>query len=182
MKPSPTTFVLVLALTAGAPANALADCGAAADRNPGSPGASPTAANSATLCLLNVERGRYQKKRLRSNDKLALAADGHARDMVQNHYFSHDAPSGQNFVERIKATHYIPRGSSWALGENLAWGEQSRATPRQIVGAWMASPPHRANILTADFGEIGIAVVPGGPVPGVSNAATYATEFGTVHR
>jgi uncharacterized protein YkwD len=102
--------------------------------------------------------------------------------MVQNHYFSHDAPSGQSFVERIKATHYIPPGSTWSLGENLAWGESSLATPRQIVGAWMASPPHRANILTAGFRDIGIAVVPGAPVPGKSDGATYATEFGAVRR
>jgi uncharacterized protein YkwD len=182
MKPSLTTFLLVLAVSTLSPASALANCGAAADRDPGGPGASPTAASSATLCLLNVERRRYHKKRLRPNDKLALAADRHARDMVQNHYFSHDAPSGQDFVERIKATHYIPPGSSWSLGENLAWGESSMATPRQIVGAWMASPPHRANILTAAFREIGIAVVPGAPVAGAIDAATYATEFGVVHR
>ena len=182
MKPSLTTFLLVLAVTALTPASALADCGAAADRDPGSPGASPMAASSATLCLLNVERTRNHKKRLRPNDKLALAADTHARDMVRNHYFSHDAPSGQSFVERIRATHYIPPGSTWSLGENLAWGESSLATPRQIVGAWMASPPHRANILTAGFRDIGIAVVPGAPVPGKSDGATYATEFGAVRR
>jgi uncharacterized protein YkwD len=182
MKPSLTTFLVVLTVTALAPASALADCGAAADRDPASPGASPKAASSATLCLLNVERGRYNQKRLRANDKLALAADGHARDMVQNHYFSHDAPSGQSFVERIKATHYLRPGSAWSLGENLAWGEGPRATPRQIVGAWMASPPHRANILTAGFRDIGIAVVPGAPVAAITDAATYATEFGAVRR
>jgi uncharacterized protein YkwD len=179
MKPTLATFLVVLAL---APASALANCGDAADRDPGRPGASPMAATQATLCLLNAERRRYHERRLRPNDKLALAADRHARDMVQNHYFSHDAPSGKNFVERIRATHYLPPGSSWSLGENLAWGESSRATPRQIVGAWMASPPHRTNVLTARFREIGIAVVPGAPVTGISDAATYATEFGVVHR
>jgi uncharacterized protein YkwD len=182
MKPSVTTSLLVLAVAALVPASALANCGAAADRDPGRPGASPEAARSATLCLLNVERLRNQERRLRSNHKLAIAADRHARDMVQNQYFSHDAPSGQSFVERIKATQYIPPGSTWSLGENLAWGESSLATPRQIVGAWMASPPHRANILTARFREIGVAVVPGAPVAGISDAATYATEFGVVHR
>jgi uncharacterized protein YkwD len=182
MKHALTTSLFLLAVAALAPASALANCGAAADRDPGTPGGSPQAASRATLCLLNVERRRYHEKRLRSNDKLAIAGDRHARDMVQKHYFSHDAPSGQNFVERIKATRYVPPAATWSLGENLAWGERSRATPRQIVGAWMASPPHRANILTAGFREIGIAVVRGAPVAGISDAATYATEFGTVRR
>jgi uncharacterized protein YkwD len=182
MKRSLTTFLLLLAGAALAPASALANCGAAADRDPARPGASQDAASRATLCLLNVERRRYRQTRLRANHKLAIAGDRHARDMVQQHYFSHDAPSGQNFVERIKATRYVPPAATWSLGENLAWGERSRATPRQIVGAWMASPPHRANILTAGFREIGIAVVPGAPVAGIGDAATYATEFGTVRK
>jgi uncharacterized protein YkwD len=182
MKRSLSTFLLLLAVAAVAPASALANCGAAADRDPGRPGASRQAASRATLCLLNVERRRYHQKRLRSNHKLAIAGKRHARDMVRNHYFSHDAPSGQSFVERIKTTRYVPPASRWSLGENLAWGERSRATPREIVRAWMASPPHRANILTAGFREIGIAVVPGAPVAAISDAATYATEFGRVRR
>jgi uncharacterized protein YkwD len=182
MKRSLTTFLLLLAVAAVAPASALANCGAAADRDPGRPGASPQAASRATLCLLNVERRRHHQKRLRSNHKLAIAGKRHARDMVRNHYFSHDAPSGQSFVERIKTTRYVPPASRWSLGENLAWGERSRATPREIVRAWMASPPHRANILAAGFREIGIAVVPGAPVAAIRDAATYATEFGRVGR
>ncbi|MEA2273795.1 MAG: hypothetical protein QOI98_2503 [Solirubrobacteraceae bacterium] len=182
MKRSLTTFLLLAAVAAIAPPSALANCGAAADRDPGRPGVSPKAASRATLCLLNVERRRYHEKRLRSNHKLAIAGARHARDMVRNDYFSHDAPSGRTFVERIKATRYVARASRWSLGENLAWGTRSRATPRQIVRAWMASPAHRANILTARFREIGVAVVRGAPVPGVSDAATYATEFGRVRR
>jgi uncharacterized protein YkwD len=182
MKPSLTTFLVVLTVAALAPARAAADCGAAADGDPGAPGASPKAASSATLCLLNAERRRYNEKRLRPNAKLALAADGHARDMVQNQYFSHDAPSGQSFVERIRATHYLRPGSTWTLGENLAWGAGPTATPREIVGAWMASTPHRANILTAAFRDVGIAVVPGAPGARISGGATYATEFGAVRR
>jgi uncharacterized protein YkwD len=182
VKRSLTTFLLPFALAAFAPAGAPANCGAAADRDPARPGASPKAASRATLCLLNVERRHHHQGRLRSNHKLAVAGRRHARDMVQNDYFSHDAPSGQSFVERIKATRYVPSASAWSLGENLAWGKRSRATPRQIVRAWMASAPHRANILSARFREIGIAVVPGAPVAGVGDAATYAIEFGRVRR
>jgi uncharacterized protein YkwD len=182
MKRPLTTLLLAIALAALAPASALANCGSAADRDPGTRGASLSAARSATLCLLNVERRRFNQRGLRSNHKLALAGQRHARDMVDNHYFSHDAPSGQDFVQRIMKTSYVPAAASWSLGENLAWGDGSKATPRQIVRAWMASPGHRHNILTAGFREIGIAIVAGGPVAGLNAAATYATEFGAIRR
>lgn len=175
-------IVLAAVLALVMPATALANCGRAADRDPAAPGASLSAARSATLCLLNVQRRKHHEHALRFDQRLALAGLQHARDMVQNQYFSHDAPSGQNFVQRIFNTDYVPARASWTLGENLAWGDQAKATPRAIVRGWMASPPHRRNILTAGFRQIGIAIVIGAPVGGVGPAATYATEFGAVHR
>jgi uncharacterized protein YkwD len=182
MKRPFTTLLLAIAFAGLAPASALANCGAAADRDPGTPGVSLNAARSATLCLLNTERSRQHQRSLRFNHKLALAGVRHARDMVANHYFAHDAPSGQDFVQRIFKTSYVPSASAWSLGENLAWGNGSKATPREIVRAWMASPGHRHNILTAGFREIGVAIVAGSPVAGMDGAATYATEFGTIRR
>ena len=175
------TLALTVGLVLAISANAFA-CGIAADVDPADPGASLRAARSATLCLLNVQRRSHHLHRLRFNHKLALAGLRHARDMVHNDYFSHDAPSGENFVDRILDTNYIPSSASWVVGENLAWGNKKKATPRQIVAAWMHSPGHRRNILKGRFREIGIAIVVGAPVDGVRRAATYATEFGSVHR
>ena len=172
------TLALAVALAASFPASALAACGSAADRDPA--GASLRAARSATLCLLNHERGKRHLHRLRLNQRLALAGARHARDMVRKEYFSHDEPSGNNFVQRIMRTHYVPAASRWTLGENLAWGSLRDSTPREIVRAWMASPAHRHNILTPGFREIGIAIVHGSPVAGVAGASTYATEFGRI--
>jgi uncharacterized protein YkwD len=172
-------FPLAIALALTLPASALANCGAAADRAPGS---SLKRADKATLCLLNTERHRHHLRSLRMNRRLALAGERHVRDMVRHDYFAHNARSGQTFVDRIMRTHYVPAASSWFLGENLAWGSRAKATPRQIVRAWMASPGHRHNILQARFREIGIAIVAGAPVHGVRAAATYATEFGVIHR
>src|SRR3954453_4166048 len=176
------TLVLTIALRLSFAASAFANCGSAADVDPGAPGTSLREARSATLCLLNVERRRHHLRKLRFNHKLALAGLRHARDMVSNQYFAHDAPSGQDFVERIKDTNYVPASASWLVGENLAWGDRSKSSPREIVKAWMASPGHRHNILTRSFREIGIAIVVGAPVDDVGQAATYATEFGAIHR
>jgi uncharacterized protein YkwD len=176
------TSLLAVVLVLSFATSALANCGPAADRDPGAPGVSMAAARGSTLCLLNVERTRRGLGKLRSNGKLALAGLRHAHDMVDHSYFAHDAPSGQDFVQRIMKTDYVPASASWFLGENLAWGEREAATPRQITRAWMASPEHKRNILTRGFREIGIAIVAGAPVSGVSQGATYATEFGAVHR
>ena len=173
-------FTIVLAMAM--PASALANCGSAADRDPAEAGASLRKARSATLCLLNVERRKRHMRRLRFNHDLAVAGLRHARDMVDKQYFAHDAPSGQDFVDRIMKTDYVPASASWRLGENLAWGDRAESTPREIVRAWMASPGHRRNVLTRAFREIGIAIVVGAPVGGVSRAATYATEFGAIRR
>ena len=58
-----------------------------------------------------------------------------------------------------------------AVGENIAAGY---ATPEDVVAGWMASPGHRANILSPNFSEIGIGVSAGG-----GQFGTYWTqEFG----
>jgi uncharacterized protein YkwD len=176
------TFALAIMLALCFPASALASCGSAADRNPSAPGASMRGARSATLCLLNRERRNHHLGNLRSNDRLALAGQRHALDMVKNNYFAHDGRFGQTFVQRIMNAHYVPANARWWLGENLAWGNLAKSTPREIVRAWMASPDHRHNILNGAYREIGIAIVLGAPVRRVRQAATYATEFGAVHK
>ena len=96
--------------------------------------------------------------------------------MVRRGYFSHDSRDGRTFVTRIRATGYLARARLWTVGENLAWGSMEKGTPRTIVSAWMASPPHRRNILNRRFTAIGIAIVAGAPVA-AQDAATYVTEF-----
>ena len=48
-----------------------------------------------------------------------------------------------------------------AFGENLAWGTGRLASARSIVGAWMASPGHRANLLRPGWNRIGIGALSG---------------------
>jgi uncharacterized protein YkwD len=132
----------------------------------------------ATLCRLNQERTSRGMRRLRLNRRLSKAARRHADDMVRRYYFSHDSLGGGDFVSRIRSTGYLSSAGSWFVGENLAWGSGERSSADRTVRAWMDSPPHRANILTRRFREIGIGVVLGAPVHGVPDGATYATDFG----
>ena len=149
--------------------------------------ATPAQVNTAqlaatTLCLLNAERSRYRLRPLSANRNLARAATRHASDMQQHKYFSHVSRDGKDFVQRIRRAGYLRNCSAWFVGENLAWGAgRHRSTPQGIVAAWMASAPHRANILNGRFREIGIGIALGTPRATRGNvpAATYATTFGS---
>jgi uncharacterized protein YkwD len=177
-----------LLLATGAGTLAIAAAGApaasAAPQACKSASATPAVASAhslkfATLCLLNNERSARHMTPLRLNRRLSRASRRHANDMVRRHYFSHDTPSGTDFVQRIQRTGYLRAAGSWLVGENIAWGSVNRSTPASIMDAWMHSPGHRANILNRRFREIGIGVTFGAPEGVDGPSATYATDFGT---
>jgi uncharacterized protein YkwD len=164
------------ALVAAQPAPAAQAC-ENANARPGS--ASYRAFVRSTLCLLNGERTRRGQRKLRLNKRLSRAAKRHARDMARRNYFSHDSPNGATFLDRIRRTGYLRGARAWMVGENLAWGSGRRSSPRLTVKAWMHSPGHRRNILTARFRHVGIGIAFDAPLNvGGGPAATYATEFG----
>ena len=67
----------------------------------------------------------------------------------------------------MKFSHTRPDGSSWrsispaAYGENIARGQR---TADKVMAAWMTSDGHRANILRAGYGSIGVACLKSGGV------------------
>jgi uncharacterized protein YkwD len=86
------------------------------------------------------------------NDRLALAAYGHSKDMADRNYFDHTTlpPAMGTPASRVSATGY-----AWSsIGENIAAGQRSVA---EVVAGWMASPGHCRNIMTAGFRDIGMA-------------------------
>ncbi len=133
-----------------------------------------------TLCLLNGEREDAGLAPLTENPKLASAAIAHSREMVDKQYFDHAGRDGTDPVARIRSAGYIPDIGTWTVGENLAWGTGTLATPKEIVQAWMASTGHRENILRPTFREIGFGVVVGNPRSTNGAGATYTTTFGGV--
>jgi uncharacterized protein YkwD len=130
---------------------------------------------TATVCVLNEQRASRGLPLLRTENGLEQAAEGHARDMVRRRYFSHTTPEGRTFAERLRRT-YI-RGGRWGVGETLAWGTQSKATPAAIVRAWLDSPSHRRVVLNPRFRDVGIGVTLGVPVA-TDPGATYAANLG----
>jgi uncharacterized protein YkwD len=127
-----------------------------------------------------IRRGRGLRA-LRSNARLAAAADFHSRDMARKGYFEHDSANGTAFWRRIERF-YPSRGfRSWTVGENLLWGSDTYGAAF-AVREWMHSPPHRANILSRDWREIGIGAVAVASAPGEygGRAVTIVTaDFGS---
>lgn len=174
------TALLIAAIV---PATAGAASATGAVRCPGADSTpdqiSYAALGRATRCLVNRERRARGLVPLRPNARLAVAARWHARDMVRHTYFGHNSRSGERFTARISRSGYLRGAARWLVGENLAWGGGAESTPRWTVRLWMRSPPHRANILTPRFRDIGVAAVPGVPVrEGYRIEATYVHEFG----
>ncbi len=135
----------------------------------------------AILCLHNETRAEHRLPALRENKRLRRAALRHSRAMVANGFFEHTTPAGISMVDRIMRARYVRRDQGWALGENLAWGTGSLATPQAIMKAWMDSPGHRANVVKRAYREIGIGVVAGVPSDRDSGA-TYTADFGVIRR
>ena len=132
---------------------------------------------AAILCLHNETRAEHGLPALRENARLRKAALRHSRAMVANRFFEHTTPAGISMVDRIMRSRYVRRNQGWSLGENLAWGTGSLATPRGAVEAWMDSPGHRTNLLKRSYRELGVGVVLGVPVSDAAGA-TYTVDFG----
>jgi uncharacterized protein YkwD len=136
---------------------------------------------SALLGQVNSYRLAHGLGPLRASPALTAAANAHSTQMARLGYFSHDSASGASFSSRI-ATFYSPRGyRSWTVGENLLWGSPDVGAARALR-LWLSSPPHRANLLSPRWREVGLVAVHARSAPGVyRNAPTtiVTADFGT---
>jgi uncharacterized protein YkwD len=102
--------------------------------------------------LVNDVRSHYGLGRLRVSRALSRAADSHSRDMLSSDFFDHSSSDGTPFDRRVRR--YTDARS---IGETLAAIGRRRGGAAMVVRMWMESPPHRAVLLSAGFGRIGIA-------------------------
>jgi uncharacterized protein YkwD len=163
------------ALALCAPATARADDCAGADAVPAADNVA--AVNQATLCLLNEQRAAQGVAPLAENAELSSASAGYSQQMVAQGFFAHQSPDGGTLVDRLTGAGYLGDDEPWLVGENIGWGQGGLATPRSMVSAWMDSPGHRENLLSADYTEVGLGLALGTPVD-QSWGATYTTDFG----
>lgn len=120
--------------------------------------------------LVNQERAANGLSPVRTNQELQNAAISKSQDMIYRNYFDHYAFGQTPWMFILRA------GYNYSVaGENLAKGFNSS---EGVVGAWMNSPAHKANILNPDYQEIGVGVVKGAFTEnGQASDTTLTTEL-----
>lgn len=104
--------------------------------------------------LTNNERKQLGLNSLKENSQLNQAALLKAQDILNNNYFSHYSPQGKSPWYWFGKANYNYK----AAGENLGIGFLDSSEVHQ---AWNNSPTHKANLLSPNYQEIGIAVLQG---------------------
>ena len=171
-----TAFVLGLAAPAAAvPQNADPTALAAVAAScPGatSAGGDARAQLAAMYCGANIVRRAYGLPAIRDNGRLDRSAVMKA-GAVRRCGFTH-TPCGMPFTRTFRSAGYLP---ARAVGENLAWGQGALGSPHQTLAAWLRSPPHRANLLSRRWRDLGIAVQ-AGRMFGRDGVALWVMQFG----
>ena len=135
----------------------------------------PTTARAVMTCLTNYARTRAGLRPLRTSPALNAAGDAKLAADVSCGDFSH-TPCGRPFESVFAA--YIRGARSYTLGENIAWGTGSYATPRQTMSSWLHSSGHRQNILRSSFTELGVGYLPNQAFQGFGGTSLWSQEFG----
>jgi uncharacterized protein YkwD len=142
--------VLPILLTA-----ALAACGPPAETPPapGGPSAGPSG-ERAVWQGINLGRERGGCPALAWSDAAAAVARAHSADMARRGYFDHASPEGTRPGQRLTSA-----GVAWrAIAENIAL---TQGGPDDAVRIWLASSPHRANIMNCTYTHTGVGEASG---------------------
>ncbi len=87
--------------------------------------------------------------RLELDTRLCAAAQAHAEDLRDRHYFAHASLEGVLAAQRVES-----RGVQWRLvGELLSGGI---AGTQDVLAGWVASPEHCASLMDHRFSHIGL--------------------------
>lgn len=142
----PVLLIAGLLLSLGGQSGALQ----AAMRHPGSKvlAYSTSMSVSGLLSESNSQRANNSVGALALNGQLNAAAQAKANDMATRNYWSHNTPEGSPPWIFVDAQGYAYQ----KLGENLAAGFSSE---QSTVAGWMASQPHKENLLDPAFSNVG---------------------------
>lgn len=162
----------VLAALAAPPRAAAAPCPHAHSR-PGQ--ASVEKLGAAVTCLVDRARAHKGVAKLAANTDLDQLAQHHAARMVSQSCFTHRCPGEARLKRRLRRSPYVKGASSFRYAEELGY----ESTPAEMVNRWIASAPHRRNILGAGYRDLGVGVRRGAPVKGVNDSkfVTYTLEL-----
>jgi uncharacterized protein YkwD len=122
---------------------------------------------AALLREINRVRADRGLKPLSLDSALERAARSHSGYMLRTDSFDHGDFAGRLARFQVRASY---------AGENLAWGNADLGTPQGLVAGWLASPPHRENLLGPAYRRVGVGAVVG-PFLGYPGATVVTADF-----
>jgi uncharacterized protein YkwD len=144
------------------------------------PAVSLDALSQSVLADVNAVRKSHGLVALRLSATLTAAAAQHSNEMARVGYFAHESANGSAFDKRVARFYPIGSRRYWSVGENLVWAAPDLSAD-EALKLWLSSPPHRENLLTSRWREIGISAVHADSAPGAYGggpATIITTDFG----
>lgn len=111
-------------------------------------GPQPGAAQQARQ-MLNGFRSEQGLGPVAPSEALEAAAMAHALDMMRGGFFDHQGSDGSDVMARVRRAGY----GACAVAENIAKGQSGLA---EVMGDWVASPGHRANLAMPQVTDYGL--------------------------
>ncbi len=143
--------------------------------------AADDALERAILVEVNEVRAAHRLPPLHLSVRLSAAAHAHSVSMSRRGVFAHALPGGPSVLARLRRFYPSSGFRRWSVGENLA-AMSPELEAGEAVDMWMQSPPHRRNLLSRQWRELGLGAVHAASVPGAlfaGEAATFVTaDFG----
>jgi len=124
--------------------------------------------------LVNRIRARHGLKRLKASRALARAANDHTGDILRTDVLSHSSSDGTPMATRVRRY----TGADW-VGENIATVTRKGSAARKVVRMWMASPGHRAVLLSPSGRRIGVGKRAGRL--GTAKRAVFTADLASRH-
>jgi len=109
------------------------------------------AVTESVIALANSARTRSEVPVLIISPELTLAAQRHSNDMANNGVLNHVGSDGSQFWERMTSAGYMLITGA----ENILLRSDSNA--QAVFNQWWNSPAHQANMMNADYVEVGVA-------------------------
>jgi len=177
--PRPTTAVAASAAATAAPAPAGDALAAAAAPEPAAPPAGPTSPPPGmpagpsdwpgyVLARINQVRAEHGLNPLTLVPELTFAAQAHAEDCARRGWGSHVGSDGAVLQTRLERAGYL--GKNW--GENWVQAPNAERAFDWWYGEIPPNDPHRRNILSPHYTEIGIGIAETG------RGYIFVTDFG----
>jgi len=103
------------------------------------------------IALINAERAKNGAPALTENWEVARLARYKSEEMKRHGVFCHESlvyGSPDQLLARFSVPHNV-------VGSNIAMGQE---TPQQVLGAWLNSQSHHANLVNTEYTSAGVGL------------------------